>query len=162
MANMGRRDTSGPQVIGAPVPSFRNFPYKANEILHLYRDLWRIIYRHPPQERRDLAFRLRNEFRSKRHLAGPKQVVAACRRGQGILEVYKSQLDSKDIRSSGLASRGIGAQCVDALWDQVQMQSNNILPGLRNYSSSKTISGGSYARQSSANNTQMRLDGRKR
>jgi hypothetical protein len=136
--------------MGAPVPSFRNFPYKATEILHLYRDLWRIVYRHPPQERRDLAFRLRNEFRSKRNLAGSKQVGAAFRRGQGLLEVYRAQLDARDIRSSGMAAKGVGAQSVDGLWDQLQMQSNHILPGLRNYSTSRPVSGGFYARQSNS------------
>jgi len=136
-----------PQVIGAAVPSFRNFPYKANEILHLYRDFWRLIYRHAPQDRQDLAFRLRNEFRSKRYMAGPRQISNAVRRGQGIYDVQKAMLESKSMRRSGLTGKGLGAQCVDALWDQLQISSNNIIPGLRNFSSSRQITTGQCGTQ---------------
>lgn len=157
-----RRFADEPQVLGAEVPTFERFPFKAQEVLHLYRDLCRVIYRYPPQERQDLFFKLRNEFRSKRNLAGPRVIRAALRRGHGILEVQKSLLDSRHVRQSGLVSKGSakggqsplrrpsgGAQCVDALFDQVQAVAGHVLPGLKNFRHSLPTLGTRYAEQAS-------------
>lgn len=139
----------GPQVVGAHVPSFDRFPYKAREVLHLYRDFWRLIYKYPPQERPDLMFRLRNEFRSKRNLAGPKVISSSVRRGQCFLEVQKSVLDARAVRESGytkrngrrqrelsLKSSGPHQKSVDRVFDQVQDIAGHMLPGLKRYRAS--------------------------
>jgi hypothetical protein len=140
---------AGPQVIGAYVPSFDRFPYMAKDTLHLYRDFWRLIYQYPPQERPDLKFRLRNEFRSKRNLAGPKVIGSAIRRGEAILEVQKSLLDTRIVRESShakrngvrpkrlsLTSKGPSQHHVDRVFDQVQDIAGNMLPGLKGYRAS--------------------------
>jgi hypothetical protein len=142
-----RSVTGGPQVVGAHVPSFDHFPYKAREVLHLYRDFWRVIYRYPPQERLDLMFRLRNEFRSKRTLAGHKVISAAVRRGQAVLEVQKSILDARGVRESsaggGRRPRTLSLpgdrnphESVDRIFDQVQNVAGHMLPGLKRYRAS--------------------------
>ncbi|AAQ15849.1 hypothetical protein, conserved [Trypanosoma brucei gambiense DAL972] len=136
-----------PQVLGTAVPSFYNFPYRAQDVLHLYRDLLKLIYQHPPQERADLLFRLRNEFHSRRHLSAPKLISAAIRRGEGILNVQRGLMESRSVRARAVASRERGAQSVDGLWDQLQIVSGHMLPGLRNFSASRGLSRGSYVRQ---------------
>lgn len=141
---------TGPQVLGTDVPSFEKFPYCAQDILHLYRDFCRLIQRYPPQERPDLLFRLRNEFRSKRHLSGPRVIAMALKRGQGVLDVQRSIVEGRDIRQQGTLQKN-GARSVDAVWDRVQQLSGNMLPGLRNYSASRPIAGGRYASLTSSN-----------
>ncbi|CUG92589.1 Hypothetical protein, putative [Bodo saltans] len=148
----------GPQVIGAYVPSFDRFPYMARDTLHLYRDFWRLIYRYPPQERPDLMFRLRNEFRSKRHLAGSKIIRSAVRRGQAILEVQKSLLDTRAVKESthaqrggvrpkrlSLTSSGASQSHVDRVFDQVQDIAGHMLPGLKGYKASLNVPAHRYA-----------------
>lgn len=91
---------SSSQVLGADVPSFRHFPYCAQEVLHLYRSFLRLVYRyHRPEEHRDLLFRLRQEFAGRRHLQGRRVIAAALRRGQGKLEFYEQLLDARTARS---------------------------------------------------------------
>lgn len=141
-----RYKNNGPQVIGAEVPSFERFPFKARAILHLYRDFWRLIYRFPPQERQDLIFRLRNEFRSKRHLAGSKVIVGALKRGEGVLEVQKSMLEMRGIKASGAVRKGGSAVGnVDVVFEQLQTTAGHMLPGLKNYKSSVKKCGERYA-----------------
>lgn len=90
---------SSSQVLGADVPSFRHFPYCAQEVLHLYRSFLRLVYRyHRPEEHRDLLFRLRQEFAGRRHLQGRRVIAAALRRGQGKLEFYEQLLDARTAR----------------------------------------------------------------
>ncbi|KPA84351.1 hypothetical protein ABB37_02349 [Leptomonas pyrrhocoris] len=145
----------GPQVLGAEVPSFRDFPYRATDTLHLYRHFLQLIYRHHgPEERRDLLFRLRNEFASKRHLRGPRTVSAALKRGEGILALQRQILESREVRRG--TSRDGGAQSVDALWDQLQVVSGHVLPGLRNYECSLSVSKGGYSTQASTHNVYAR------
>ncbi|RNF02171.1 hypothetical protein TraAM80_06559 [Trypanosoma rangeli] len=136
-----------PQVIGAAVPSFRHFPYRAQDVLHLYRDFLRLIHQYPPQERADLLFRLHNEFHRRRHLASPKMITAAIKRGEGILNVQRSMLESRTLRARGVSSREHGAQNVDGLWDQLQILSGHVLPGLRNFRPSRDVLKGSYTQQ---------------
>ncbi|KAF8279707.1 putative Complex 1 protein (LYR family) [Trypanosoma cruzi] len=136
-----------PQVIGTSVPSFRHFPYRAQDVLHLYRDFLRLIHQHPPQERADLLFRLHNEFYRRRHLTSPKMITGAIKRGEGILNVQRSMLESKTLRARGVSSREQGAQNVDGLWDQLQMLSGHVLPGLRNFRPSRNVLKGSYTQQ---------------
>ncbi|KEG08617.1 hypothetical protein DQ04_06801030 [Trypanosoma grayi] len=140
----GRHD---PQVLGTPVPSFRHFPYRARDVLYLYRDFLRLIHQHPPQERADLLFRLHNEFHRRRHLSNPKVITAAIKRGEGILNVQRSMLESRTLRARAVSSKENGAQSVDGLWDQLQMVSGHVLPGLRNFEPSRSVSKGSYAQQ---------------
>ncbi|KAG8343309.1 putative Complex 1 protein (LYR family) Complex1 LYR like [Trypanosoma vivax] len=139
-----------PQVLGTSVPSFRHFPYRAQDVLHLYRDLLRLIYQHPPQDRSDLIFRLRNEFHRRRHLSNPKMITAAIRRGEGVLNVQRSILESRSVRARAVASRAGGAQSVDGLWDQLQIVSGHMLPGLRNFSASRGVTRGSYTQQATS------------
>jgi hypothetical protein len=149
------RSPQGPQVIGAEVPSFRDFPYRARDTLYLYRHFLQLIYRHHgPEERRDLLFRLRNEFTNKRHLRGPRVVSAALKRGEGILALQRQILESREVRRG--TSRDGGAQSVDALWDQLQVVSGHVLPGLKNYECSLSISKGSYPTQASTGNVYSR------
>lgn len=198
-----RRDTSGAQVLGASVPSFAHFPFKYREILYLYKEFLKIIYYyHPPEERRDLLFRVRNEFQSKRHLTGRKVVSAAVRRGEGVLALQKQILERNEMRrrrqqvsgGGGAAAGGggpsgpvagatmeqqlrawkagqdlssanstttsttttsatgnaLGADSVDALWEQLQHVSNSVVPGLNN-SRSVGISGSGYAGEATKN-----------
>ncbi|KAG5469201.1 hypothetical protein LSCM4_02599 [Leishmania orientalis] len=149
------RGNAGPQVLGAEVPSFRNFPYRAQDTLYLYRHFLQLIYHHyGPEERKDLLFRLRNEFSSKRHLRGPRAISAALKRGEGMLALQRELLQSREVRRG--TSREGGAQSVDALWDQFQVVSGHVLPGLRNYESSLPVSHGSYVTQASTKNVYSR------
>lgn len=149
------RGPQGPQVLGAEVPSFRDFPYRARDTLYLYRHFLQLIYRHHgPEERRDLLFRLRNEFSSKRHLRGPRVVSAALKRGEGILALQRQLLESREMRHA--TSRDGGAQSVDALWEQLQVVSGHVLPGLQNYECSLPVSKGGYSTQGSTNNVYSR------
>ncbi|KPI87345.1 hypothetical protein ABL78_3586 [Leptomonas seymouri] len=148
----GPRD---PQVLGAEVPSFRDFPYRARDTLYLYRHFLQLIYRHHgPEERRDLLFRLRNEFSSKKHLRGPRVISAALKRGEGILALQRQILESREVRRG--TSRGGGAQSVDALWDQLQVVSGHVLPGLQNYACSLPVSKGCYSTQASTHHVYSR------
>lgn len=138
------------QVLGAAVPSFARFPYKYRDTLYLYKEFLKLIHHHyPPEERRDLLFRLRNEFQSKRHLSGRKLIAAAVRRGEGVLLLQKQMLDRRysqqllpqesgeaaGTRSLGVVSGG-GADNVDAVWAQLQHVSHHMVPGL---SSSRSV-----------------------
>ncbi|KAK7195968.1 Complex 1 protein (LYR family) [Novymonas esmeraldas] len=145
----------GPQVLGAEVPSFRDFPFRAQDTLHLYRHFLQLIHHHyGPAERHDLLFRLRNEFSSKRHLRGPRAISAALRRGEGMLALQRQLLQSREVRRG--TSRDGGAQSVDALWDQLQVVSGHVLPGLRNYEQSLTVSQGGYTTQASTTSVYSR------
>ncbi|CCW69333.1 unnamed protein product [Phytomonas sp. Hart1] len=147
----------GPQVLGAEVPSFRNFPYCACEVLYLYRHFLQLIaHHHAPEERKELLFRLRREFLSRRHLRGHRPILAALRRGQGILALQRQILDGKGTRRRGLASREKGAASVDGLWEQLQLVSGHKLPGLRNYEDSLPISNGRYTTQATSDRVYSR------
>ncbi|KAG5469556.1 hypothetical protein LSCM1_02779 [Leishmania martiniquensis] len=149
------RGNAGSQVVGAEVPSFRTFPYRAQDTLYLYRHFLQLIYHHyGPEERKDLLFRLRNEFSSKRHLRGPRAISAALKRGEGMLALQRELLQSREVRRG--TSREGGAQSVDALWDQFQIVSGHVLPGLRNYENSLPVSHGSYVTQASTKNVYSR------
>ncbi|AIO01574.1 hypothetical protein LPMP_332830 [Leishmania panamensis] len=149
------RGNTGPQVLGTEVPSFRNFPYRAQDTLYLYRHFLQLIYHHyAPEERKDLLFRLRNEFSSKRHLHGPRAISAALKRGEGMLALQRQLLQSREVRRG--TSRDGGAQSVDALWDQLQIVSGHVLPGLRNYENSLPVSHGGYLTQASTSNVYSR------
>lgn len=152
-----QQNRSGPQVLGTDVPSFRHFPYRAQDTLHLYRHFLQLIYHHhSPEERPDLLFRLRNEFASKRHITGAGMISAAIRRGEGILALQRQILDAREGRQRGVASKAGGAQSVDGLWDQLQMVSGSVLPGLKNYEQSLPVSNGTYTRQSSTHSVYSR------
>ncbi|KAG5495247.1 hypothetical protein JKF63_02302 [Porcisia hertigi] len=149
------RGKAGPQVLGVDVPTFFNFPYRAQDTLHLYRHFLQLICHHyAPEERKDLLFRLRNEFSSKRHLRGPRAISAALKRGEGMLALQRQLLQSREVRRG--TSREGGAQCVDALWNQFQVVSGHVLPGLRNYENSLPVSSGSYVTQASTSNVYSR------
>eukprot|EP00758_Cryptobia_borreli_P006603 Tbor_TRINITY_DN5184_c2_g10::TRINITY_DN5184_c2_g10_i1::g.25858::m.25858 len=156
-------------IIGANVPSFRNYPYKAIPILHLYRDFWRLIMRYPPNERSDLIFRLRNEFRNKRNLGHPRMVTSAYKRGLSLLEMYKSRIEFSEAKASGFGGRSIPGGKTnkkisissggnpDALWEHIQSATHGVLPGLRNYRNSMKIEGQGYVcNLSQQNNTKVR------
>lgn len=149
------RGLAGAQVLGTDVPSFRSFPYRAQDTLYLYRHFLQLIHHHyGPEERQDLLFRLRNEFASKRHLRGHRAVSAALKKGEGMLALQRQLLQSREVRRG--TSREGGAQSVDALWDQLQVVSGHVLPGLRNYENSLPVSRGSYVGQASTNNVYSR------
>ncbi|CAD2221446.1 Complex 1 protein (LYR family), putative [Angomonas deanei] len=146
-----------PQVLGTEVPSYKDYPYRATDVLYLYKSFLQLIYHHHrPEERADLLFRLRNEFASKRHLSGPKMISAAIRKGEGILALQRQILDAKEVKQRSLGGRQDGAQSVDGLWDQLRTVSGNVLPGLQNYGASRPISGGSYTRQASTGSVYSR------
>ncbi|ORC87221.1 uncharacterized protein TM35_000231920 [Trypanosoma theileri] len=135
------------QVLGTTVPSFHNFPYRAQDVLHLYRDFLRLIHQYPPQEQADLRFRLQNEFHRRRHLSSPKMITAAIKRGEGVLAVQRSMLESRMLRARAVSSKEKGAQSVDGVWDQLLLVSGHVLPGLRNYKPSRSVTKGSYTQQ---------------
>ena len=74
----------------------------------------------------------------------------ALKRGQGVLDVQRSIVEGRDLRQQGTLQRS-GARSVDAVWDRVQQLSGNMLPGLKNYSASRPITGGRYASLASSN-----------
>lgn len=93
-------------IVGADVPVFNRFPYRASDILRLYKDFWRLVLRYPENERHDLIFRLRNEFRSKRYMGHKRLVGKAYARGQSLLDMYKGRLEySESIVERRLVSR---------------------------------------------------------
>ncbi|CCW63675.1 unnamed protein product [Phytomonas sp. EM1] len=151
------RGPVGSQVLGAEVPTFFNYPYRARDVLYLYRHFLQLIYHHhAPEERQDLLFRLRNEFSSRRHLRGHRMIIAALRRGEGILALQRQVLEGRGTRQRGMASREKGAASVDGLWEQLQIVSGHKLPGLRNYEGSLPISNGTYATQSTSSRVYSR------
>lgn len=133
-------------VIGTDVPSFHQFPYCAQEVLHLYRSFLRLIYHHHhlESERRDLLFKLRQEFAGRRHLKRPRMIASALRRGQGIL-TFHQQLVGSSRGSSQLTRkekerlRRDGATSVNDVWDQFQLIAGNVTPGLSHYHCSRPI-----------------------
>lgn len=165
-------------VLGTDTPSFRRFPYYAQEVLHLYRAFLRLIYRHHrPEEQKELRFRLRQEFAGRRHLKGQKVIAAALRRGHGKLEFYEQLLDAKTARQrerrlqrrknktvqevkrepyrkgeENMRKEMDGtvppAICVDEVWQLLCNVSGHTLPGLKHYPRSITLRDGVYHHQS--------------
>lgn len=93
--------TNGPQVLGARVPSFKNYPARASEVLVLYREFWRLVMMHPPNEQPDLAVKLRNEFRRGRLLRSHRAVDRAVRKAEYELNFWRSLVDTKTTRAEG-------------------------------------------------------------
>jgi hypothetical protein len=151
------------QVIGAAVPSYSKFPYRARDTLRLYRDFWRLINKMPPAERPDLAFQVRNEFRSKRHAMGERRISSAINRGMAVLATQQQMFDSKAMRSSGVFKRAVKgggadgrvdangrrrggagrseALTVDGVWEQLRVHGEGTLPNLRNVLTSRRKAG---------------------
>lgn len=170
----GSGSWSTSQVLGTEVPSFRHFPFQAQEILQLYKSFLRLIYTHHSrkEEQRELLFRLRQEFSGKRHLKGPKAIAAAVRRGQGILEYHTQLLDSQSYtqwrpnqprqsekwclhkRKSDVNESG--AQSVDSVWYELQRLTGNTLPGLQHYHCSLDLRESASVSQSTSHVTSRR------
>eukprot|EP00796_Vickermania_ingenoplastis_P010578 gene10578-7347_t len=147
------------RVIGYEVPSFKDYPYHAQEVLQLYRSFLRLIaHFHRPEEQRDLLFRLRQEFSSRRHLRGHRMIAAAVRRGQGVLDFQTQMLGAKGNKRNGVARRDRGAATVDGAWAQLQLLSGNVVPGLRHFACSPSIQGGSYHSQACTSSVYGRRD----
>lgn len=149
------RSSNPSQVLGAGVPCFRHFPYRAQQVLQLYKQFLCLIYHHHrPEEQRDLLFRVRQEFTSRRHLKGQKVIARALRRGQGLLEYHRQLLDAKETtrnlvryqktshRNSyldGGSSYRAAATSVNDAWGRLKVISGNVLPGLELYDCSLPI-----------------------
>lgn len=173
------------QVLGAGVPSFRHFPYRAQQVLQLYKQFLQLIYHyHRPEEQRDLLFRLRQEFASRRHLKGQKVIAVALRRGQGMLDYHRQLLDARETKqhlvryqrngrrmTHHLENKGgymhaggatAAATSVNDAWGRLRVLSGNILPGLALYDCSLPIQesssggGGAIGNSSSANSIYSR------
>ena len=150
------------QVIGATVPSFQRFPYRSRDILRLYRDFWRLVQRLPPDERGDAAFKLRNEFRSKRHLYGEKRIGKEYHAALARYEHAKESLALRDLRGTGIvrtsrhvettdrdgaritdakraASRRVEAAGLEGMWAALQSRAGGCIPNLRNAPRSITV-----------------------
>lgn len=121
------------QIIGTPMPRFDQFPFGAKRTLGLYRGFWRLIYRHPPAERADLALRVRNEFRSKRDLRAKRQIAMAIKEAHFLLDHYSEMFQARAGREAGVVSRTRGASAAgsDAFWEQFRMKAGFAVPGLR-------------------------------
>lgn len=128
------------QIIGTPLPKFDRFPYGAARALRLYRSFWRLIYRHPPEERNELGQRLRNEFRSKGNLRSKKQVAKAIKEAHFLLDHYSEMFQGRAVREAGVTSRRRGASAAgsDAFWEQFKMKAGFTVPGLQQPNSKVT------------------------
>ncbi len=141
VVRLGSSDWNRSQVLGAQVPSYDRFPFRGPDILRLYRNFFMLIQRLPPSERPDATFKLRNEFRSKRHLIGEKRIGREYHRGRQRYEAYKALLDERDVKSQGALRRGAGnhmtMQNTDAAWQLLKTRANGTVPNLRNVIPSK-------------------------
>ena len=95
---------------------------------------------YPENERADLIFRLRNEFRNKKYLGNAKMVSGAVRRGESLLEMYKGRVEYTHSKANW--EKTGGARSVDDVWDRLQHTTRFTIPGLANYRHSKPV--GSY------------------
>jgi hypothetical protein len=136
------RNKNDSNVLGASVPTFGGFPHRAQDTLQLYKDFWKLILCYPENERSDLIFRLRNEFRNKRYLGNPKMMANALRRGESLLEMYRSRLEYSESKAGWAKGGTKGARSVDDVWDRIQHTTKFTIPGLANYTHSKPV--GSY------------------
>jgi hypothetical protein len=146
-----RAGTSGSanrsQVLGTEVPSYFRYPYLARDILRLYRDFWRVVQRLPIEEQKDAAFKLRNAFRSKRHVYDRKHISKLYANGEAELLTARERLDEAALRAAGrtiqTARRGhvlnagesrtrTKATAVDGVWQALKSHGNGIVPNLRN------------------------------
>jgi hypothetical protein len=93
--------TNEPQVLGASVPVFSNYPHRARDALVLYREFWRIVMLHPPHEQPDLAVRLRNEFRRGRLMRGENRINRAIFKAESQLNTFRTLVDNKQSRFDG-------------------------------------------------------------
>jgi hypothetical protein len=93
--------TNAPQVLGAKVPSFKNYPHRASEVLVMYREFWRLVMMHTPDEQPDLAVKLRNEFRKGRLIRGFRAVDRAVQRAEEQLNFWRGLVDTKTDRYEG-------------------------------------------------------------
>ena len=134
------RNRNESNVLGASVPTFGAYPHRAQDILQLYKDFWKLILCYPENERADLIFRLRNEFRNKKYLGNMKMIGSAMRRGESLLEMYRSRVEYSSSKAGW--NRSKGAKSVDDVWDRLQHTTKFTIPGLANYSNSKPV--GSY------------------
>jgi hypothetical protein len=148
-------------VIGAELPSHRHFPHRGRDVLRLYRKYWGLVQRLPPEDQRDAAFRLRNEFRSKRHAYGEKRLGQLYKQALLKYEALRASMDEQDIRATGLTRRvpvkqpgaafavprqrgAAGATklegvTVDGMWSALRSHGHGFVPNLRNVPESKRI-----------------------
>lgn len=146
-------DWNRSQVLGAEVPSYARFPFRGSDILRLYRNFWGLIARLPPGDQKDAAFKLRNEFRSKRFIVGEKRIGKEFHRAKQKYEYYKSMLDDRDVKAQGLLrsqrevlkrpgeARKVITRLTstDAAWQTLRMRANGTIPNLRNVPESKQV-----------------------
>ena len=70
------------RVVGTQVPNWATFPHRAYDVTALYRDFVRLLYRLPVSEQRDALYKLRNNFRTKRHVRGVERIDRMLSRGR--------------------------------------------------------------------------------
>ena len=143
-----RTNWNSSQVMGATVPSYDRFPFRARDILRLYRRYWRLVHLLPPSERMDAGFKLRNEFRSKRHITGEKRIGLIYRKALQQFESYKLRIEERGSRANGTVRRKntpgskshqVDAVSVDGAWMALKMHANGTLPNLRNVQDSRKL-----------------------
>lgn len=156
-ATLLRVDWDRSAIIGASLPSYSRFPYRSRDILRLYRDFWRLVQRLPLADRPDAAFKLRNEFRSKRHIVGPKRVGKAFAAAQAQYNTLKAKLDDADVKSSGGLKhlmngktggrqgdvrRGpfaVNTLAADGAWSALKAHAGGVVPNLATVTGSRNV-----------------------
>uniref|UniRef100_A0A7S1Q2K5 Uncharacterized protein n=1 Tax=Neobodo designis TaxID=312471 RepID=A0A7S1Q2K5_NEODS len=148
-------------VIGADLPAFQRYPYRGRDVLRLYRKFWGLVQRLPAEEQKDAAFRLRNEFRSKRHAYGEKRLGKLYQQGEARYEALKETLDAREHKATGLVKTAPRPQTpgafavqrqgsrsrtkldgvtVDGMWASLKSHGQGFVPNLRNVPESKRVS----------------------
>jgi hypothetical protein len=128
-------------VLGAPIPRLHPRPYMPTEVLRLYRDFWKIIYRHPAAEQPELAFKLRNNFRSKLHYVGKDRIQRALRAGGTALQEYKEKLELRRVKET-VKHCGKGellAGDPGQVWERLQIACGHRVPGIGDADESRTL-----------------------
>ena len=87
-------------VLGSIVPSFRNFTTFSSQVLKLYRDFWRLVYRLPVEDQENAKTKLRTRFRRASYVKGQKHILQILKNARSELEHWRGLVDSLEIKRS--------------------------------------------------------------
>ncbi|KNH05936.1 H2.0-like homeobox protein-like protein [Perkinsela sp. CCAP 1560/4] len=117
--NLPGRPTEAPQlpkcsypdvnstVLGSVVPSFRNFTSFSSQVLQLYRDFWRLVYRLPVEDQEAAKIKLRTRFRRASHVKGQKHILQILKNARSEREHWRGLVESMEISRSRPIERSL-------------------------------------------------------
>ena len=124
--------------LGAEIPNFRRFPFRATQSLRLYRAFWKVLRRLPPEDHTEAKYKLRDGFRRTRGVVSPKAVAKCLQSGYSQLEHWKSIVESQEVRRVGAWQHPHSSSKDpidfsapgDEVWEKVRVKANATIPGL--------------------------------